>query len=310
MTDRQLRNKLSLNKLIEPLQALISTGKLKPTDGTALATLTPEEQQTLYDTLGEAYIGKAKAAIVTQAKREAAPSHTESEIQAILRRVKALQGQNDVLEAQLREQSTADPDADLADQLVDVQAERDHLAAEVAKLQATPPSVVERIIEKAVPTPDPSLVERLDELQKRIVGEQRKVETAEKKRLETQAYYKQRLAAADKQAGHLAEQLAQAQAALQAIGQSRKAEDVALTHGGTLLFQLRSAAAPLLAAWPKLAPLSIHCRLPDIEATAEVQAIAEQLAPIVEALHRVIEDNQAEPAPVIDITSRQPALPT
>jgi type VI protein secretion system component VasF len=170
--------------------------------------------------------------------------------------------------------------------------------------------VVERIVEKAVPTPDPDLIARLDELQKRIVAEQRKTEAAEKKRLETQDHYKRRLNESDKHTLELSEKLAQAQAALQAIGQSRKAEDVALTHGGTLLFQLRSAAAPLLAAWPKLAPLSIHCRLPDIEAVAEVQAIAEQLAPIVEALHRVIQENQADPSPVIDITSRQPALPT
>ncbi len=192
-----------LNKLIPPLQALVSQGRLAPAHGMALSALSADQQQALWDAIGES-VAALKLSDIQAAKREGEPRHTASEIQAILQRVKALQAQNDALEAQLREQSTADPDADLADQLADVQAERNQLAAEVAKLQATPPSVVERIIEKAVPTPDPSLVERLDELQKRIVREQRKAEAAEKKRLETQAYYKQRLAAADNQAGHLA----------------------------------------------------------------------------------------------------------
>jgi hypothetical protein len=129
--------------------------------------LTPEEQQTLYDTLGEAYIGKAKAAIVTQAKREAAPSHTESEIQAILGRVKELQSEKDRLEHQLAESvAQPDPDPDLLDRLATAEAEREALEQEVTRLRTQPPTVVEKLVEKLVPveTPDPVQAARAAEL--------------------------------------------------------------------------------------------------------------------------------------------------
>jgi hypothetical protein len=162
-------------------------------------------------------------------------------------------------------------------------------------------AALERIIEKAVPTPDPTLADRITELQQRIITEQRKAEAAEKKRLDSQTHYKQRLEMSEKYAHDLNQQLREAQSALDAMGRSQAADDVALKHGGVLAIQLQDVATDLLTAWPKLAPLTIHCRLADVEAVASVQAIAEQLQTIATALQRVVQDHTDSDGLVIDV---------
>ena len=300
-SERKQRRLDHANDLIPPLFAMFSAKTLSMTAADALAGLSHEEQQALFDTLGAAGVASVKAADVQAAKRESQPSHTESEIRAILNRVKDLQSQKDALESQLASQ--VDP-GDLQDQLDALAAERDALQEQVSRLQNAPPTITERVIEKMVPTPDPELARRIDELQKRVADAQRQALAAEQKRDETKSHYLARLKDTDAASQELADQLQKAQAALKAVGQSRNAEDIAAVHGGTLLFQVRQAAAPLLSAWPKLVPLSIHCRLPDIDASAEIQGIAEQLSGIVEALHRVLADNAAEPTTVIEAVAR------
>jgi len=203
--------------------------------------------------------------------------------------------------AAVDEGEAVEPDADLLNRLEEAEQERDQLAEHIAALQAQPPSIVERIIEKAVPTPDPVLAERITELQQRVIAAQRQAEDADKRRLETQTHYKQRLAAADQQAGHLAEQLATAQKTLETIGQSAHIHDLAVKHGAALMVQLQTATQPLLQAWPTLAPLTIHCALADY-AVSEIQAIADQLQTVVTALYQVLGQN-LHPDPTIEVTT-------
>lgn len=72
-----------LNKLVPAIQTLISAGKLTQSQGIALASLPPADQQSLYDVLGAEQMSALPTQDIQAAKRESQPSHTESEIRAI-----------------------------------------------------------------------------------------------------------------------------------------------------------------------------------------------------------------------------------
>ena len=150
------------NQLIPPLFDLYNAKRLPLTAADALANLEPDDQQALLDVLGATQVAELKAADIQQARREAqaaATSHTESEIQAILQRVKDLQAQKDTLEQRLASvEDQSEPDPDLLDRLETAEAEREALEQEVARLRNEPPTVVEKLVEKLVPVdqPDPA----------------------------------------------------------------------------------------------------------------------------------------------------------
>ncbi|MCY0865889.1 MAG: ParB N-terminal domain-containing protein, partial [Sulfobacillus sp.] len=163
-----------LNKLIPPLQELVSAGKLGPSHGVALASLTPEQQTALYDAIGEA-ITHLQLADIKAAKKG-------PDTRALEARITALEAERDALQQRLVEihataQDTMETDtliASLQRQLAEAEAARQAAADEVARLKAQTP--VERLVEKVVtvekPVPDPAQTERIAALEQALAAAQ------------------------------------------------------------------------------------------------------------------------------------------
>lgn len=152
-----------LNKLIPPLQALVSTGQLGTSHGAALAVLKSDEQQALYEAVGDA-VATLKVADIQAAKQQ-------PDTHALEAQITTLRAERDHLQTQLRQVETAtaqEPDPALLealrDQLTESEETAQHYADELARLKAQGP--VERIIEKIVP--DPATVDRLQQAEQTL----------------------------------------------------------------------------------------------------------------------------------------------
>lgn len=178
MSERQQQRLDHANDLIPPLFDLFAGIALPITVADALAGWSKADQQSLLAAVGAERISGLKVADIQQAKREATPSHTESEIEAILNRVRQLQEQKDALERQVASQSA--PSADLQARLDQAEAERAALEQELDHLRQAPPTVVEKLVEKVIevekPVPDPAQAAVIATLESELAGAQDRIE--------------------------------------------------------------------------------------------------------------------------------------
>ncbi len=161
--ERQAQRLNQLNKLIPPLQALVSSGQLGTSHGAALAILEAAEQEALYEAVGDA-VATLKVADIQAAKHQ-------PDTQALTAQITTLQAERDRLQTQLRHAETATAQAPdpalleaLRDQLTASEETAQHYADELARLQAQ--SRVERIVEKIVP--DPATVDQLQQVEQTL----------------------------------------------------------------------------------------------------------------------------------------------
>lgn len=178
LKDRQARNLYNLTKLIPELQALVSEKRLSVVAGAALASLSAEDQRTLWDALGAAVV-ELKVADVRHARQP------DAELAQLQERLAALQADYDAAEAardaaeeqaRLLAQSDQGPEAyrDLTEQLAETQRARAEAESRTRQLKqritqlekATTPRVVERLVEKVVA--DPRQVQLLEEARRKL----------------------------------------------------------------------------------------------------------------------------------------------
>ena len=146
-----------LNKLIPQLQDLVSTGKLGTSHGDALSALPADQQQALYDAIGES-ITDLKVSDIQAAKK--APDTTELESQ-----IAALESERERLQDQL--DTAPDPDvASLTKRLQAAEAAQQAAWSEVERLRAEQP--IDRIVQRVVP--DPAQARRIAELESQIAA--------------------------------------------------------------------------------------------------------------------------------------------
>ena len=147
-----------LNALIPPLQALVSAGQLGTSHGVALATLSPTQQQALFDAIGES-ITTLKVADIQQAKKAPDTSALEAHIAT-------LETERDTLQTQIGDQPDADQIAVLQARLQTAEAERQAVLEEVERLRTQQP--IDRIVQRVVP--DPAQARRIQELEADIAA--------------------------------------------------------------------------------------------------------------------------------------------
>lgn len=182
-----------LNKLIPPLQELVSAGKLGTSNGAELAIMTPTQQQALYDAIGES-VATLKRADIQAAKRTPDTTALEAQIAALAAERDALQVQ--LQEAQTAQAPTASLLASLKCQLDEAEATRQAYADELARLKAQTP--VERIVEKVVdkivekPVPDPAQTQRIAALESTLTTTQAELTLLKTRRKDLQHYQQER----------------------------------------------------------------------------------------------------------------------
>lgn len=147
-----------LNQLISPLQDLVSAGKLGASHGVALAALAPDQQQALWDAIGES-ITRLKVADIQAAKQPPDTRGLEAQIAA-------LQAERARLQAQLADQPSTEQMAALEERLRAAEAAQQAAWAEVERLRAQQP--IDRIVQRIVP--DPVQARRIEELEAQIAA--------------------------------------------------------------------------------------------------------------------------------------------
>ncbi len=190
--ERQFRRFVKLNELIEPLQALVRSGRLGTTQAEALAHLEPEEQAQVLTAIGEAAVAdltvadakdlrwqveeaRARVAEETQARESA-----EREAAVLGEQVVAAESERDALAARVEELERAERAAksrdeqavfDMAEELAQARRTIGELQGEIAdgqkklralEAQAATPERVEIVVEKTVEVPDPELLRRVE----------------------------------------------------------------------------------------------------------------------------------------------------
>lgn len=171
-----------LNKLIPELQTLVSEKRLSVVVGAALAGLSAEDQQALWEALGTA-VTQLKAADVRDARQP------DPELAQLQERLAALQADYDAAEAardaaeeqaRLLAQSDQGPEAyrDLTEQLAETQRARAEAESQARQLRQrlhqlekavdAAPRVVERLVEKVVA--DPRQVQLLEEARRNLAA--------------------------------------------------------------------------------------------------------------------------------------------
>ena len=168
-----------LNKLILPLQELVSAGRLGASNGSELAAMTIAQQQALVDAIGADAVADLKRTTIQAAKK--APDTS-----ALAAHIAALEAERDDLQSQLKRAETAAQEADTASSLLEslksqldaAEATRQAYADELARLQAQGP--VERIVEKVVevekPVPDPVQAEQITLLERQLAAAQTQIQ--------------------------------------------------------------------------------------------------------------------------------------
>ena len=283
ISEKQLHNQLSLNKLIPPFQDLIRAGTLGTSHGAALATMTVDQQQALYDAIGDS-VTTLKVADIQAAKK--APDTSALEAQ-----MAALAAERDDLQRQLAAQTATPPPDDESSSLVEsltlqldaAEATRQEYADEVARLKAQTP--VERIVEKVVTVekPDPAQAERIAKLESDLAAAQQKVEDL------LQSGYKQAdlatLQAERKAAEKRLEELRHAMA--RAVAPDGKADQVRMYRATVVKFieDVQKKLKPIAGEWQQVGaiePLPVNWML-----YLDIQRTADTLESIATGLRRI-----------------------
>ncbi len=145
-----------LNKLVPPLQELVSAGKLGTSHGVALAALDPEHQQALYDVIGES-VTQLKLVDIRAAKK--APDTSGLEVS-----IAALETERERLQAELNRQPQSEAIVALTERLQAAEDAQQAAWAEVEPLRAERP--IDRIVQTIVP--DPGQAQRIQDLEAQL----------------------------------------------------------------------------------------------------------------------------------------------
>lgn len=288
LSEKQLRNQLQLNKLIPPLQDLVSQGRLGTSNGAELAVMTPEQQQALYDAIGESIVG-LKRSDIQAAKKAPDTSALEAQMAALTAERDELQSQLDQWTAQTATPSPDDESSSLVEsltlQLDAAEATRQEYADALARLQAQGP--VERIVEKVVTVekavPDEAQVQRIAQLEADLAAAQKKVEDL------LQSGYKQAdlatLQAERKAAEKRLEELRHAMA--RAVAPDGKADQVRMYRATVVKFieDVQKKLKPIAGEWQQVGaiePLPVNWML-----YLDIQRTADTLESIATGLRRI-----------------------
>ncbi|WP_165847816.1 ParB/RepB/Spo0J family partition protein [Ammonifex thiophilus] len=161
---------VKLNDLIPELQQLVSRGKLSQTAAYSLAFLPPEEQKQLLEVLGEAGVAGLSVRQAQELRKELETERREKE--ALSRRLAELEEEKRALSAELsklsgelsaagerirREQEQREKE--LRGLLEEKERELEKLEQRLKEFEAKP---VEKVVEKVVYRPDPTLQAELE----------------------------------------------------------------------------------------------------------------------------------------------------
>ncbi len=272
-----------LNKLIQPLQDLVSDSTFNQSQALALASLTVKDQQALYDALGAERLSQLKGPDIQQAKKGPDTAALEAKLTA-------LQAERDNLANQVH----GAPDPDLLDslqtQLDAAEEARQDYADELARLKAQGP--VERIIEKVVevekpvPTADPAQAQRITRLEQQLQEAQSRLDYLA--RVGDAGRDLQKVEAQRKEAE---KSLKTAQEALAAIARSTSEQTGYRAALGQFVQDAAKRARPILSGWQQLAEhprYSLNWGL-----YYDVQGLASQLETIAAGLRLMELDPQA-----------------
>ena len=247
MEEKQLRRQLSLNKLIPPLQALVSAGKLGTSNGAELAVMTTDQQQALYDAIGES-VTTLKRSDIQAAKQSPDTSALEAQIAALAAERNALQSQV---------KAAPDPEllASLQDQLAATDEARQEYADELAHLKEQSP--VERIVEKVVtvekPVVDPAQAAVIAKLESDLAAAQKRIES-----LVEVGDARQNLVQVQTERKAAEKALKDAQSALGAVYRSTEQQTGYRAAVGKFVDAATKRARPILSDWQRIAEHPRH----------------------------------------------------
>ena len=304
MSESTLKRTLNLNKLILPFQDLIRAGTLGTSHGAALATMTVDQQQALYDAIGDS-VTTLKVADIQAAKKIPDTSALEAQMAA-------LTAERGELQRQLAAQTvTPSPDDETASsslveslkiQLDAAEATRQEYADEVARLKAQTP--VERIVEKVVTVekPDPAQAERIAKLESDLAAAQQKVESL------LQTGYKQAdLNMLESRRKEAEKQLAAAQAAFARVTTRENDQTTYRALVGKFVQEALKRFHQTAGEWQRIAE---YPRFPlNISLYHDVQALAGQLESVAAGLRLMeldpaaLKKRQQRAALIIDTTA-------
>ena len=307
LSEKQLRNQLQLNKLIPPLQDLVSQGRLGTSNGAELAVMTPEQQQALYDAIGESIVG-LKRSDIQAAKKAPDTSALEAQMAALTAERDELQSQLDQWTAQTATPSPDDESSSLVEsltlQLDAAEATRQEYADALARLQAQGP--VERIVEKVVTVekavPDEAQVQRIAQLEADLAAAQKKVEDL------LQSGYKQAdLNMLESRRKEAEKQLAAAQAAFARVTTRENDQTTYRALVGKFVQEALKRFHQTAGEWQRIAE---YPRFPlNISLYHDVQALAGQLESVAAGLRLMeldpaaLKKRQQRAALIIDTTA-------
>ncbi len=245
-----------LNKLILPLQELVSAGRLGASNGSELAAMTIAQQQALVDAIGADAVADLKRTTIQAAKK--APDTA-----ALAAHIAALEAERDDLQNQLQRTETAEQEGESSSSLVEslqsqleaAEETRQHYADALARLQAQGP--VERIVEKVVevekPVPDPAQAEKLAALESQLDAAQKRLadltQVGEAHRDLDQIEHQRREAE---------KALKDAQAALAAVYRSTAEQTGYRAALGQFVQEATKRARPILSEWQRMAEHPRH----------------------------------------------------
>ncbi|AEW04705.1 ParB domain protein nuclease [Sulfobacillus acidophilus DSM 10332] len=290
-----------LNKLIPPLQDLISAGKLRTSHGVALAALTPEQQTALYDAIGES-VTQLKLADIQAAKKGPDTSAVEA-------RIAALEAERDALQQQLTEiQATVHDNAEanalvesLQRQLADAEAARQATVEEVTRLKAQTP--VERLVEKVVtvekPVPDPMQAHRIMELEQALADLQQRWQQVQQERKAADQAGKD-LRALEREIQRLEQHKAAIEIELQNLTYAQNRFSDMLNKQARISGTVTAIQENVVALWPKL-----QAYLDAVEGHIAAEP-ARRLKTLVEQLETMVEGIKTR---VFTITVNQGTVP-
>jgi len=178
-----------LNKLIQPLQGLVSDSTFNQSQAMALASLTVKDQQALYDALGAERLSQLKGPDIQQAKKGPDTAVLEAKLTA-------LQAERDSLADQVQDAPSPDLLDSLQSQLDATEEARQSYADELARLKAQGPveRIVEKVVEveKPVPTPDPEQAQRITGLETALTETQAELTLLKSRRKDLQNFQQER----------------------------------------------------------------------------------------------------------------------
>jgi len=272
-----------LNHLVPPLQALVSDGKLGTSHGVALAALDPEQQQALYEAIGEA-VTQLKLADIQAAKKIPDTSELEASIAA-------LETERERLQAELHHQPQSEAIVALTERLQAAEDAQQAAWAEVERLRAEKP--IDRIVQTIAP--DPGQARRIQDLEAQLAVFQPFAE-----QIEQHGTLQQEIKKLESEKTATKSQLHSLEGAIQRLNEITKQEPTAAGRIALTQF-VRNARVRLRALrdeWETIAQLDPAPLVPQLQ--PEIRALLQILQELGDGLttlpHRPTEDT---PAPVV-----------